>query len=316
MKEINLGSHRWGPESNRKLEYIKWKTIPNKLELKYNRNVLKRRFYDRDYEKVIVLFFQSGAGGLFLTNCLSLSNSVCSSFIRTSDKVKLWYKYLNSQKIFWNDLYLNNYSPEVLFDHDLDWGNTTDGYFFIYEHLYENIPLHLEFWNNGSIIYFKNPDLFCKIRKLLKNIDGELAHKSYEPLMPDKKEYPIPSSFSDFFKLSIEEQEKLKNAYARDDSELESYLKDKKFLYVWDTNWYFSEEDTVTHIRELYDIFGLENFNEELVSLFYRMWISKLDKLSKTRFAQNPKQFETTKLLADKKYYDVPICNFEDIPNV
>ena len=26
-------------------------------------------------------------------------------------------------------------------------------------------------------------------------------------------------------------------------------------FYVWDTNWYFSEEDTVSYVKELYEMF-------------------------------------------------------------
>jgi len=129
-KKINLGSHRWNPLSNRSLEYIKWDKVPE--DVQYQRKNLKRSFYDRDYEKVIVLFFQSGSGGLFLANCLSLSNSVCSSFVHVNEKIQLLNNYLKRQKgTFWNDLYINNYYPE-LFQEDGEnkeegiW-HTTDG---------------------------------------------------------------------------------------------------------------------------------------------------------------------------------------------
>lgn len=309
-KKINLGSHRWDPLSNRELEYIKWDHVPEDIE--YQRKELRRSFYDRDYEKVIILFFQSGAGGLFLANCLSLSNSVCSSFIDINEKVELLDKYLDSQGTFWNDLYINNYYPEA-FNSDLEnrkeriW-HTVDGYFFVHEHEAKNIPVHFDFWSNCNMIYFKNPDLFCKIRKLLKNFDGRVGYMSYEPLQPNKKEYPIPSSFSEFFKLSVKEQNELKKAYKSADLYSGSFLKNKKLFCVWDTNWYFSEEDTVTHIKELYDLFGFSDFNKDAISNYYLKWISKLDELSQKGI---PKDID--KLLNDEKNYDIPISNFKDL---
>ncbi len=308
-KEIKIGSHRWNSNSGRQLEYIKWHGVPDNIE--YQRKKLKRSFYDRDYDKVIILFFQSGAGGLFLANCLSLSISVCSSFVHLNEKIELLNKYLNSQGTFWNDLYLNNYYPELFLEQPEEgvW-HTTDGYFFVHEHEGKNIPLHLDFWNNASMIYFKNTDLFCKIRKLLKNIDGKAGYISYEPLLPNKEEYPIPHSFSEFFNLSTKEQDDLKNAYRSADLYSSSFLKNKKPLYVWDTNWYFSEEDTVTHIKELYDLFGFKDFNEKIITSYYRKWISTLDELSKTAI---PKMLNIDELLKDKQNYDVAISNFKDI---
>jgi len=158
------------------------------------------------------------------------------------------------------------------------------------------------------MIYFKNPDLFCKIRKLLKNIDGRLGYMSYEPLKQTKEQYPIPSSFSEFFKLSKKEQEELKDVYKSADIYTSSFLKNKKLLYVWDTNWYFSEEDTVTHIKELYDLFGFNDFNKKAIINYYNQWIEKLDELSSRPIPNN-----LPELIGNKTNYDVPISNFKDL---
>lgn len=309
----NIGSYRWCVESGRDLEYVKydWDNIPKDLE--YEIKILNKNFYDRDSEKAITLFFQSGSGGLFLANCLSLSSSVCSN-LSISEKVTLWYKYLdvNSRRFFWNDLYLNNYFPRLFDPNPHSDELVMDGYFFIHEHLPENIDLHLDFWNNGNMIYFKNPDLFCKIRKLLKNIDGRLHYTSYEPVLKTKKEYPIPSSFSEFFSLSTEQQNSLKKAYERDEVKYEEWGSKLKKLYVWDTNWYFSEEDTVSHVKQLYDFFGLKDFNEKLIITFYRKWIDTLDKLSKIPLAK----FNIEELLNNSSYGDVPIGCSENLNRV
>jgi hypothetical protein len=154
-----------------------------------------------------------------------------------------------------------------------------------------------------------NPDLFCKIRQLLKNIDGNLGYISYEKVKEDLVDYPIPKSFKDFFNLSKEDQESLKNAYKSEEN-LNNFcfLKNKKLFYVWDTNWYFSEEDTVIHIKELYDLFGFKDFNVDVVTEFYRKWISKLDEFS---LKEIPNDIQ--KLLKDEKNFDKSITSFWDL---
>ena len=318
MKKItcveNIGSYRWGPLSDRKLEYMKWSRIPDDVP---GQKDIQRSFYDRDTDKVIINFFQSGAGGLFLTNCLSLSPSVCSS-LSLSQKKELWNRYLDTQGTFWNDLYLNNYSPEVGRSHAETKNLVHDGYFFIHEHEHQNLQQHFEFWSKPNIIYFKNADLFCKIRKLLKNVDGRFAFKSYESLLPDLKKYPTPKSFSDFSRLSIEKQKEYMKVYARKNQDLPAgaYYKEGKRIYIWDTNWYFSETETSTHIKELYDLFELKGFNENLISSFHKKWITKLDEKSGI-IKQIPEgqYIKTMKsLLKDTSSWDIPISNFKDLP--
>jgi len=311
----NIGSYRWSPLSNRKLEYIKWSSgVPEDLH-KWRKDDWS--FYDREIDKVILLFFQSGAGGLFLANCLSLSSSVCS-FLSKTNKIKLWEQYLDTQGTFWNDLYLNNIAPEVCTWHQTRKNYVTDGYFFIYDHEHENIPTHYDFWFNPKMIYFKNADLFCKIRKVLKNIDGEIACASYEPLLPELKEYPIPKSFSEFFSLPIEKQNELKNVYSREmDKIFDSgpYMRNGRSFYIWDTNWFFSQKQTVLHIKELYDLYGFTDFDEEVISRLYRKWMVKLDsKCRETRsHMKNIPKFLSE--LTDPTNFDTCIWGFECLPD-
>lgn len=312
----NLGSHRWNQYSNRKLEYLTWDKVPSDIE--YQRDVLKRSFYDRDNDKVILLFFKSGAGGLFLANALSLSSKVNSSFLNIKEKVKLIYEYLENQNgLFWNDLYINNYYPDVYeqyLERDEQKSHTTDGYFFVHEHEPENIKEHLKFWTNCNVIYFKNPDLFCRIRKLLKNVDGIVSYMSYESV-PARKGYNIPSSISEFISLPKEEKDKLIDGYIGkhgNDLYPSSFIHNRALFYPWDTNWYFSEKDTVDHIEELYTLLGMEDFNKKVITFYYRKWISKLDELSKRPF---PSKEVLYNALMDNKTLDRPISSFESIRN-
>jgi hypothetical protein len=308
MKKINLGSHRWNPNSGRKLEYIKWDHVPN--DILYQREELKRSFYDRDYEKVILVFFKSGAGGLFLANCLSLSDSVCSSFLNIDEKMRLIKKYLNTETTFWYDCYVNNYYPEAYMPKSKEkkW-HTVDGYFMVHEHEPQNIKHHLDFWTNCSVIYFKNPDLFCKIRKVYKNIDGNFGYVSYEPVLKTISNVPIPNSFEEYFKLSEKEQDKLKETYKSNENIYScSFLNNKKLLYVWDTNWYFSEKDVLIHVKELYDLLGFTDFNKRAIKDYYKLWIAKLDQLSKREIPDN-----LDELLKDESNYDKNISTFDDL---
>ena len=55
--------------------------------------------------------------------------------------------------------------------------------------------------------------------------------------------------------------------------------KNKRLFYVWDTNWYFSLNETIIHIEELYDILNLSGFDSNIISEYYKVWIDKIDEL-------------------------------------
>lgn len=308
--DTRVGSHRWNEKSGRNLEYIKWGGVPEDIE--YQRLRMGRSFFNRDDKKVTIFFWQSGAGGLFLSNCLALSPSVCSNFSTTQEKIDFWNKFLKDKGNFWKDLYIQNYCPEIFSHHpsDLD----VEGYFFVYGHEDKDLPEHLHFWSNATVIYFKNPDLFCKIRKLLKNFKGTLGFMSYEPLMDTLKDYPIPISFSAFKKFPKKEQEEYKKAYECEYlvGATGAYTQGTRSLYVWDTNWFFSEAQTVNHVKEIYDMMGLEGFDKKLIGSFYRKWFNKLDKLSQ----EVPEKLKNMKtLLKNEKEYDNPVSQPIDLKN-
>lgn len=318
----NIGSYSWGEQSGRKLEYIKWGGLPE--DYLEQRRLKGRNFVDRESDKIIIVFFQSGAGGLFLSNCLSLSSSVCSPH-SLKEKVRLWDKYLDKQnKFFWNDLYLSTI-PEI--GNIAQSGVSSTGYygnFFMFEHEPENIQLHYDFWtNNPSMIYFRNSDLFCKIRRVMKNIDGNFKFKSYEKLVPDLIKYPIPKTFSQFFNFSKEKQEeyihvykryKLKYAGIGDMATFEppagpNYVNGKLF-YIWDTNWFFSETETINRLRELYEVFEYDDFHEKILSFFYKKWMGKLNE----KCEQVPENMVLMpKLVENLKNFDKAITDFRDL---
>jgi hypothetical protein len=296
-KRTNLISYHW----DELLEYLECDYVPDNRS---NYKLFNRYIYDREYPNIILIFFKSGAGGLFLANCLSLSENVLSTFNTIEEKIDFLEKYIDSQKIFWNDCYLNNMTGEFWFPSE-----HKEKYFMIYDHDPKNIPTHINIWQNLSVIYFKNPDLFCKMRRVLKNVNGNLLHTSFERVMPEKEDFPIPNSFEEYFELSEKEQNKLKEAYkSKEKFGNYCFLKNKKPLYTWDTNWYFSKNDTLKKVKELYDLYGFDDYNEEIISRYYDKWIKKIMELKKYKVTD--KILEIGK---DENTFDKPIMNFYDL---
>jgi len=60
-----------------------------------------------------------------------------------------------------------------------------------------------------------------------------------------------------------------------------------KIVYTWDTNWYFSLEDTLKGFKELYELLGLDNYNKDSLSLLYNSWIDKMDEMKKFQLLGN-----------------------------
>ena len=47
----------------------------------------------------------------------------------------------------------------------------------------------------------------------------------------------------------------------------------------WNVSWYFDEDKTVEKIKNLYQELGLDDFNEEYIRQYYRLWLQVLNKL-------------------------------------
>jgi hypothetical protein len=53
------------------------------------------------------------------------------------------------------------------------------------------------------------------------------------------------------------------------------------FDYKWNVNWYFSEEETCFHIKELYDKLGFDDYDDEYTRKYYKTWFSKINEMSR-----------------------------------
>ena len=54
-----------------------------------------------------------------------------------------------------------------------------------------------------------------------------------------------------------------------------------KSTVTWNTDWYFSRDDTVNNVEQIYKHLNLTNFNRSYVEEYYDLWTTKLNELKK-----------------------------------
>ena len=126
----------------------------------------------------------------------------------------------------------------------------------LYKRDFENLPENIQktVWK-----YLKDPKFFNKVSELM-NI---------------KYSIQVPKLFSEYKKLSQKDKKILEG-----ENTTEEYLYPDS-IFVWDCNWYLSEEDTLCNIKKLYDVLELDGYNNSYSKLFYGLWIEKLEELRK-----------------------------------
>jgi hypothetical protein len=284
---------------------VEYKLV-NEHEIKNDRERIYS-YINPDYKNTILIYYKSGAGGLFLANCLALSEKVYTLYPTLESKIEYLNTSLKKQNLFWNDIYL---IPPII-EYDTPEHLHKNKYTIIFDHDPKNTKEHLKHWNNIDVIYFTNPDLFCKVRRVLKNYDGVFIQDSVE-YIKKYDEKLIPSSISEFNSFEIEKQEQIKEIFKSGEN-LNSFcfLKNKRLFYIWDTNWYFSEKYTIMKIKELYDHLNFPDFDEHIIRSYYKKWILKLDELKSKKIPNN-----ITDILKDKEYYENSMTVHEDKPPV
>ena len=268
----------------------------------------KRILYGNDYNSSqnIFITYPGQSGGNFLRNCLHFSDDIscvgidfCESFLNKIDINKIVMDIMNDVKVDYskvdefknfikftelntvkeklNYIILKTKSQVTWRDPSLDLNvDRAPQYNFHVSHLPidEIISSELKIWPNcKTIIYFKNSNLFANIRKYPFWFWWSGGCYNYEK--PINKE-----TFLQFIERPQEHKQ-----YAMDKLDdkiqINSFcnLDSKRTFYVWDTNWYFSEKDTITHIKELYEILSLSGFNEDAISKYYNVWIKTMSDL-------------------------------------
>jgi len=251
---------------------------------------------DFDSDKRVIINYLPGSGGNFLSNCLyfndssgcmSLPNPWNPSLTRSSplilekpsytlaltlDNIEEKLNYVISQtknQSIWLDIFLflnvhQQYHKILITKCHMQSIKKT---LLFTERVHPNCK---------TIIYFKNTKLFRYLReykdyilginrKLNKNLDSN-----------DSTNLTILQ----FIKKSQEKKKKIIDL-CNDETQLYSFcnIDSKITFYMWDTNWFFSEGDTIDHIRELYELLSLPGFNDDAISKYYNAWIETMSDL-------------------------------------
>jgi hypothetical protein len=231
--------------------------------------------FSNDYnsDKNIIISYSAGSGGHFLRNCLYFNDSSCCCFfyswpnisVSTLDNIEEKLNYIISEtedQSVWEDprLQLNcklqDHKISIVIFHDIS----------IEEILLDGLQVYP---NCKTIIYYKNTKLFTWLRQYNHYADWA---KKYDTI--------CKRTILQFIKKSQETKKKLIDL-CNDKTQVYShcYIDSKITCYVWDTNWYFSEKDTIDHIKELYELLSLPRFNENAISKYYNVWIKTLSDL-------------------------------------
>lgn len=254
-----------------------------------------------DTTKIVIVFYPHYAGGKFLINSLGLSDDAVLQDSKLAEqqlnnnfnqyqKFKFLSDKLHNITDHWNDLNLGCYQ---LFGVSDDAYTKTDNisfnqiifdivnnnkYFFLVAHTYRQFELYLKYWKNPTIIMFENSNKFMLNRLIKITPPDELIR--YNPDLIDfyKNQF-------DYFTDRIEKRLLLSTMHQTYIQQFKkTYDKD---VYIVDNDIYFNKEKTIGLIRNFYNILNLSDFNEELISEYYTLWITKLEELKKTNKYNN-----------------------------
>ena len=149
-----------------------------------------------------------------------------------------------------------------------------------------------------SLIFIVHKD-FAKLlanKTLMESLKKEYHEQLIETkwnIASNNKWPSCPKYIREYMKFDSELREKIQNTLDLNHSNFElndiSKFMNKhsdKIIYTWDTNWYFSLEDTLKGFKELYELLGLDNYDETSLSLVYNSWIDKIDEMKKFQLSE------------------------------
>jgi len=258
-----------------------------------------------DYDKVIIMKYLTGGGGIFLQSCLGLNDDAVfmrEDLVRMqlnnklSIEKKLKYLLLatkqQSEKKIWDDWGFKYYFPPPEENYTLlkkyklgsiltsrgarihinimkleEIRNCIDNNKFLFFAFHEDHMFisALHRWKNSKVIIFKNEQKFSSKRTLGRF--GTHPRPFSRSLETKLQNYQIYASKGKFgTPFSSCSITKLQ----LDQSQINNKL------YEWDCDWYFSKDKTISEIEKLYDSFGLSGFNAEMISEFYEAWTNAI----------------------------------------
>jgi len=269
-------------------------------------------------DNLVIVYYPRGAGGKFLINCLGLSHtSLFQDAILAEKQIdgifnledKMQYLIDQFSKITpdsgWNDLnlgciQLTKISPENLlllptklikkynlFDPRFKKISDSNFKFFMVAHYPLQLEKYLDIWPNAKIIIFKNNEDFINFRNNSKELErvwdiykGDSWPRSYPGNLINLSENLIEEIKIKcpylYYELSIDTANTI---YYNQKIKRIKNSKLKNQIIFWDTNLYFSCDDTVNRIEQLYNELALTNFNREYIMKYYNLWINKLIQL-------------------------------------
>jgi len=265
-------------------------------------------------DKIIIVVYPNGAGGKFLINCLGLSDDcvfqsaelavrqLCGKFTQ-QDKIAYLLDKLNNTTEKWDDLDLHTpylfgiNSSEYMIKHinDINFNrciepliNLNQHYLFITAHQYALVEACITGWPNARIILFENTEKFVSERCIRRpnkffNIWVEIRKDNWPKLIPNtfdglEKLPPailtnLKSNFAEFYSSYVEY---LTELYPSHQTVINFKNNFSEKIILWNTNWYFSEKDTVREVGNLYVNLNLNNFNSTFITDYYHAWLNKI----------------------------------------
>lgn len=267
-------------------------------------------FFNKNSDKLVIVYFPPGAGGNFLINCLALNNDAYFSNealikdqlngkFTVADKISYLHENLevSTSTNRWADLSLGFGSAgamEIDQIQDTNYPSLVDSrYVFVTSHEDSKVEHWLTKWSNAKVISFFNCASFVTWRKFLKpnwvKLWNELKGDSWPNMPRNLEEYDnLPeeviknmtsivggSHIHKYLRDGMNWWEKEDNGFWDKPQQFNT-----KNIYYWDNDWYFSEDKTIEQIKQLYSLFSLSNFNEPAIRDYYRQWVATLEKLS------------------------------------
>ena len=241
-----------------------------------------------DYDKVIILKYLSGGGGVFLQSCLGLSDDAVFKqkdltqmqldgklpiekklkylllATKQQSEKKIWDDWGFRSGCFWNikDIDYSLYGKEYISRKFAPIvSKCIDNNKFIFQTVHDDRTLisMLTYWKNSKVIIFKNEQKFASTRALgFQGRNFKMDENSVKRNRGRALKRWISNSTCSITKLQLD-QSKINN-----------------LSYEWDCDWYFSRDKTIGEIKKLYDSFGLSGFNAEVISEFYEDWINAI----------------------------------------
>lgn len=140
----------------------------------------------------------------------------------------------------------------------------------------------------GKFYDLKNADVYEEL--------NSITIKEYQQFSKDKRE-KIERKYS----IGYDEILSLFNKnYNKLDEYYNLFLNKTSFL--WDVNWYLTEDDTTNNIKKLYEILGFDDYDDSLIREMYQHWIESLTlPVSKWREYDLDKTINLDKLVASNE---------------